>query len=201
MDWNTGSYQGNEAPEWATFDNSSGDLKLSEDSTGDGSTSEFGIDWKFGSYSFITPVSIPISGVWKVENWKQWKLNDTSTCEVWDSGFVILSKGKGCASDNVKAAVVASQATVAFAFISSLSSPQGSWSMVNQFQIMMLMPLTGAFFPSDVILFLTGMDFSYINLGFIPIPEIPGIDEFCNLFDYEQKDKYLYGKVTFIISI
>lgn len=114
-------------------------------------------------------------------------------CETCDSGYVKISNGESCASDSVGDAVTATSATMAAGFAASMASPQGGWSMVNQFQILMLMPLTDAYMPPDIILFLTGLDFTMFTLGFMNISKIPGIKYFFNLFDFTQSDSYFSG--------
>ena len=56
-----------------------------------------------------------------------------------------------------------------------VSSPQAVWTMVNHFQLLLLMPMTGAYFPSEIIEYLTGMSISMFNFYFIPFPGLPGI--------------------------
>ena len=143
---------------------------------------------------FKNPSSLLIVETWEVQNWKFWATNTTKTWRVWNDGFIIISKGKGWASDSINDAVVASQATMAVGFAASLASPQGAWSMVNQFQILMLMPLTDSYFPSDIVLFLTGMEFSLFSFNFIPFQNFPFVNDFLNLFHFEQPDEYIYGK-------
>jgi hypothetical protein len=73
----------------------------------------------------------------------------------------------------------------------SMSSPQGSWSMINQFQIFILLPMLGAYMPFEVINFITGMGFTLFSFDFIPYKEIPGIKHTIQFLDYDQTDEYL----------
>lgn len=57
----------------------------------------------------------------------------------------------------------------------SMSSPQGAFSIVNQFQLLILIPLAGTYLPEDVIAFITGMDFTMFSFDFIPFEDIPMI--------------------------
>jgi hypothetical protein len=99
------------------------------------------------------------------------------------------------ASADAGAAVAATQGAVALGIATSISSPQGAWSMVNQFQVLMLMPLTGAYFPPKVISFLTGMRISLFSFNIIPLKSVPGLNYILNLVDFEQKDEYFTGKI------
>lgn len=71
-----------------------------------------------------------------------------------------------------------------------VSSPQAVWTMVNHFQLLLLMPMTGAYFPSEIIEYLTGMSISMFNFYFIPFPDIPFIDTIYSYFSFKQENEY-----------
>ena len=52
------------------------------------------------------------------------------------------------------------------------------------------MPLTDAYFPPEIIAFLTGLDFSLFSFSFLPIKIIFGVEAILDLFDYSQSDDY-----------
>ena len=60
-------------------------------------------------------------------------------------------------------------------------SPIGMWSLINQFQLLMLLLLAGAYMPKTVRQYLSSMDIVLFNLDFIPISRLPLIS---NLYDY-----------------
>lgn len=93
-------------------------------------------------------------------------------------------------SGAIAAAVTAVKVAMAIGTLTSIMSPQGAYSMVNQFQIFMLMPLTEAFFPVEVIMFLTGLDFTMLSFSFLPLDEISGVDIILSWFDFKQEDNY-----------
>ena len=68
----------------------------------------------------------------------------------------------------------------------NMSSPIGVWSIVNQFQMLMLMILTGAFIPETVRQYLAGMDFVSFNFDFIPFIEVPLISDLYLWMKFEQ---------------
>ena len=49
----------------------------------------------------------------------------------------------------------------------SLSSPQGLWITVNQLQLILLLLLSGAYFPEEVIEFLESLKFALMSFNFI----------------------------------
>ena len=68
----------------------------------------------------------------------------------------------------------------------NMSSPIGVWSIVNQFQMFMLLLLTGAFIPETVRQYLSGMDFVSLNFDFIPFIEVPLISDLYIWMKFEQ---------------
>ena len=73
-----------------------------------------------------------------------------------------------------------------FFSIVNMSSPVGIWSLVNQFQILMLLLLTGAFIPKSIRQYLSGFKFLSLKLDFIPLNKIPLISELYGSMKFEQ---------------
>ena len=73
----------------------------------------------------------------------------------------------------------------------NFSSPQGVWLLINQFQLYLLLFLTGAYMPKNIHDFLQGFDIFMLNFGHKLISDIPLIRGFINWIDYEQKDQSL----------
>jgi hypothetical protein len=74
--------------------------------------------------------------------------------------------------------------------ITSMSSPQMAFSMLNQFQMYILLPIIGAYIPQRVIDVITGMSFIMFSFSFIPFEKIPFIADLFTLIDYDQSDDY-----------
>jgi hypothetical protein len=72
----------------------------------------------------------------------------------------------------------------------SMSSPQTMFSIINQFQMFILLPMIGAYMPPKVIQVLLGMNFSIFSFSFIPLEKIPLISDLINFIDYDQNDEY-----------
>lgn len=73
----------------------------------------------------------------------------------------------------------------------TMSSPQAIWMMVNQFQLLMLLPLTSAFIPAEVIAYITGMNFVNFNFDFLPTNKAPGVEGVFEMLSVPQNDEYL----------
>ena len=73
--------------------------------------------------------------------------------------------------------------------IVNMSSPTGLWIVVNLFQMLMLLILTGAFIPKTLRQYLTGMKFALLNFNFIPYIRIPFIYEAHEWIKFEQNSE------------
>ena len=69
--------------------------------------------------------------------------------------------------------------------VMSMSSPQSAFSIINQFQLLILLPLIGTYLPDDIVLFLSGMDFTLFSFSFIPI------DKLLSFADSNPESSYL----------
>ena len=114
--------------------------------------------------------------------------SDSSSCLALPEETSTVMKANTVTTQALAGAAVALGGTIS---VLSVSSPQAVWMMVRQFQLLMLMPLTGAFFPSSIIQYLTGMSFMNFDFDFIPFPEIPFLDMLYDYFDFEHGHEYL----------
>ena len=69
----------------------------------------------------------------------------------------------------------------------SMSSLVGVWSMINHFQMLLLLLITGAFIPRIVRQYLAGMNFVLNICGFVPSHKVPLI---ANLFSWMKFEQY-----------
>lgn len=84
---------------------------------------------------------------------------------------------------SVAASGVASMAT--------FSSPQTIWMIINQLQLLLLIPLTGAYFPQAVIDYITSMGFALFNLDFLPFKDMFSLESVYTYFDFGHNSEYL----------
>lgn len=95
------------------------------------------------------------------------------------------------ASQVIAQSIVAAAAVISVgAAVATMSSPQGAFSMVNQFQLLILLPMLGTYIPNDIIQLLTGMSFTIFSFSFIPFGDIPFIEVILHAFEYDQDDFY-----------
>ena len=72
-----------------------------------------------------------------------------------------------------------------------MTSPQAVWGMVNQLQLLLLLPMLGAYLPSDVYKFNEGIDFTVLSAGFLPISTLPTTGWAKDALDFPQPEDYL----------
>jgi len=62
----------------------------------------------------------------------------------------------------------------------NLSTPQGLWMTMNQFQLILLILLTGAYVPNLIADYLSSLKATTWSFNFIPFKDIPGVDTFTD---------------------
>ena len=75
--------------------------------------------------------------------------------------------------------------------ILNLSSISAIWSLVNQFQLFLLLLLTKTPFPDDVKAMLTGNNLMSFDLSFLPVIKLPVLKQFYSWVEAEQDNSYL----------
>ena len=75
--------------------------------------------------------------------------------------------------------------------LSGLSSSQGMFSLINQFQMYLLLPLVGADIHENVITFIEGMDIGLLNFPFIKADQIKYIKIVPEYLYAPQNNDYL----------
>ena len=111
--------------------------------------------------------------------------------------------------EEIKKAQISTQATIgvtmgAAVLVSAINmtSPLGIWSLINLFQMLLILILTGAYIPTTVKQYLSGMDFVQLNFDFIPFIDIPLISDLYLWMKFDQSNdnfKYVgldYGSAT-----
>ena len=90
------------------------------------------------------------------------------------------------------AAILGMSTNVLVTTFSSSSSSSSSFGMMNQIQLVILLPLVGAYLPEKIYDYLKSMNASLFNLGFLPTNNSPSVVSFKSMFDFKQPNSYLY---------
>ena len=64
--------------------------------------------------------------------------------------------------------------------------------MLNQIQLVILLPLIGAYIPEKIYDYLKSMNTSLLNLNFLPTDNSDSTISFKSLFDFKQPNSYFY---------
>lgn len=88
--------------------------------------------------------------------------------------------------------------TIAIAILASvilsltkLSSPQAAFSVINQYQLLLLLPLLRTYIPDQILLFIEGFDFMMFGTILPYLIKIESIDEWTNKFTEKIDDAYV----------
>lgn len=75
--------------------------------------------------------------------------------------------------------------------IVNVSSPIGIWAMINQFQLYLLLLLTGAYIPVTIRGYLAGVEFVSFSFNFIPFKNIGLVSHFYNWLTFSHNNDNL----------
>ena len=133
--------------------------------------------------------------------WLNGSTTHKSEWSKWDSGYQSNSNHTQWEVSNTSNEVTITEAVTSLiiavtalsnvvSLIKSQSSIQSTFSGLNQLQLILLLPLTGAFIPSKVVQFISGMNFainimSYANISYLYPQELQKLS-------YDQSSSYLY---------
>ena len=92
----------------------------------------------------------------------------------------------------IAAAAGVSSTMLVTMFSSSSSSSSNSFGMINQIQLVILLPLIGAFLPQKIYDYLKSMNASLFNLSFLPSSNSESSINIKSWFDFKQPNSYLY---------
>ena len=104
--------------------------------------------------------------------------------------YELSAQAKQMKSGTQAASGLSSSAVIGVSIL-NLSSITAIWSLVNQFQLFLLLLLTKTPFPDDVKGMILGNELMSFDLGSIPIRSLPQINWTLNLVDIKQDNVYL----------
>ena len=110
---------------------------------------------------------------------------------VW-VGAVVPLDAKSVAVASVVAAFVGVAANAVLAAMTSTSSgSSNSFGMMNQLQLVILIPMLKTYLPDKIYNYLKSMSTSLFNINFLPTSDSSSFIDFQSMFDYNQQDSYL----------
>jgi hypothetical protein len=182
-------------PGWASIDLPNKKVVL--DSTPDikdVSYYKFGFKAEWCSKTAVKNIYFTVTP-WSVDNCKTWSFSfrEWSKCK---AGYELKEDktqwvNAGEAESMATKILIATGVAISLgASALSMSSPQGAFSTLNQFQLFILLPMLGAYIPPKILQIILGTSFAMFSFSFIPLEKIPLINDLFNFIDYDQSDDY-----------
>ena len=189
-------------PQWVSLDSLNPILSMNTPKLASKTKFKLLIRSTIASVPYDKLVTIIIEPECNVANWLQCVGIDENHCHKCQDKYKLYEHASKWVLEQKTAAVTASTAISQSAVgvgvaastavsVLSMSSPQAVWIMGNQFQLLMLLPLTEVFVPKDIEDYFTGMSFLSFDLSFIPFSATPLINSVFSYFEFEQEDEYL----------
>ena len=117
-------------------------------------------------------------------------VNQTTSTSTTRTTKEATTEVKSCIYSSSSVMAVGAASSVTTSLLSS-SSPQAIWMMSNQLQLIMLLPLTKAYIPDDIINFSAGVSFVNFNFDFIPMSNSPAGTGLISVLDNSSNEDYL----------
>jgi hypothetical protein len=186
----------NPLPTWVSIDSNTAEISIRTPFVAEDTTYSVFVRSTVGANTYDQVFNFVVQTC-EVDNCEQWKVGDKGACEVCGSGYSTANADTYCYNNFIKiiteAAKRAAYIWVTSGFVLSVSagSYQGVWSMINQYQMLLLLPVLGTYLPRDVVSFLQGLDYSLFGANFPPFSSIYDSLSLQDNFDWEQPSEYL----------
>jgi cysteine-rich repeat protein len=147
------------------------------------------------------------SSIWEQENdwaWLGGDINHTDIWIKWKAGYTATQNHELWFDTPLPRTAEIMRALAAFsafagvsmssmtALTSSSSSSSSSFGMVNQLQMIILLPLLDTFIPQKIMDFIKAMSDSLFKMEFLPTDDSAFLDSVNEKFDFFQYNLYLY---------
>ena len=125
------------------------------------------------------------SSSWTVETGFTWSGGSSSSKDICSTIFVVTAQ-EAAAAKSTQAAIGAGASMNIGVSLLNTSSPLGFFSMLNQFQLLYILLVSGAYISDGVFNLITGMSFALFNFNFINIKEINAFNFIYLWLSFEQ---------------
>ena len=154
----------------------------------------------------------------------EYSTRDTA-CTTCDTGYSLSSDNSSCTEDEliedetvealattskaVAGTTAAVSAATSLSSVSSSSSGQSIWALVNQYQLIILLPMLGTYLENDFEFYITEFQLVSFDFDFMNFIKFPFFDSEIGHIDYSQPDKifedngvesgsFIYNQYNFI---
>ena len=121
------------------------------------------------------------SSTCSVETGFLWSNGSTIAKDIWILTIKTPTASAVATASSTQAAAGVGMGVSAGSSLLSMSSPAAIFIMINQFQLLLLLPLTGAYISDQVLFTITGMSMALFSFDFLKLEKIP---TFNYLFDF-----------------
>ena len=178
-------------------------LNVSTPGVSQNTSFEFAINVTISGDSTVYQKPVTINVIYDgcaIENWFECETSGQQ-CKQCDSGYEMIYGPTSCdsidSSEEIEAYSYSTIAVLSVGITASVlvsllttSSPHTIWLMMNQYQLLILLPLTKAYIPIDVIKYILGMEFTLFNLNFMNFDGAFRYDNLLHDFSDKQTDWY-----------
>jgi hypothetical protein len=107
--------------------------------------------------------------------------------------IVQLESGEGMTAEQIAMLAMLLAALLLLLMLALLGGSIGNtgWSMVNQLQLYLLLPLVGVDLPDKILDFVFGLEMSMFSFDFLPSQDIFGVKNLIDYLDFEQSNDML----------
>ena len=194
------NYNGVTAPSWVLIDSSSGLLKITTPS------SASSISYSFYINAQVSSVTNPIQKLitikvtpWSAKNCQKWTVEDSTKWSSCNTNYYLTSGScSNEATSTIKAMSTTTNSliggTAALVILSSTihsASFASLWAIINQLQMFLLILLTRAYLPLDIVNFIVGSKIAMSPYDYIPFKKSSYSYSVNDLFDFDQNDEIL----------
>ena len=196
------SDEGYEIPTWISWDEANSKLIVNTPALSQPTNFTFTLEAVTSEKPYPVYRKVYIQVSWWVTDCKFWESNSNSRCSQWANGYQVYSNSKTCESSSVDStadtsskltisAISAAMVLSLLISVLSLSSPSGIWTVISIYQVLMLLLLTGAYFPKLITDFMSGLSFTMFSFNFVPVLNLSIMKKVSNWLDYNLDDDYL----------
>ena len=185
-----------QVPDWVQYDPSTYTISLDTTPNVSSLTNyQFALEYQAVNMDITKEFYISIEPCF-VDFWNLCVLGNSNDWEIWDDGYRYDEKNQKWREEIISQAdtvIINASVVVSLALsflLSSFTSSNGLFSLINQYQLLILLPMM-TFIDPEVIDIIIGVDFSMLSFDFLPIKNVPLIKEIPIQISRLQPEEYL----------
>ena len=187
------------APSWVSIDSVSGKLTIIAPEVTSNTEYDFYVYSSISGLVNLIQKEIKLTILnWVPSNWKKCVKTSSTTWEVWNSGYYLVSGACQTSSETAQAiskttisTAISIAGIIALASLINATSLATLWMTINHLQLFFLLLLTRAYIPIDIQTVIKGLDFVSNVYGYFPLNKLSFYPAFLRNFEFELTNKLL----------